>query len=290
MMAPRANWKGHFRLAAVSCPVALYTAVSASERIVFNTINRATGRRVRREFVDSETGEAVNKENQVKGYETDKDQYIIIEADELAATAAKSDKILTVSAFIGVDDMDETFFDKPYYLAPADRTGAEVFAIFREGLRQRKVLALAHAVLFRRQRVLTLRPEGDGLIATTLHFDYEARSAAEVFGAAPDLDIKGEMLDLAKHIIQTKTGAFDPAAYVDHYEAALAELVKAKIEGRAITPPKEEKPRAKFNLLQALRESVGAPAPIGRRKSVSRAPKPERKPAKGRSGGRRKAG
>jgi DNA end-binding protein Ku len=282
-MAPRANWKGHLRLAAVTCPVALYTAVSASERIVFNTINRATGHRVRRDFVDSQTGEPVDKENQVKGYEIDKDQYILLEADELAATAAKSDKILTVSAFIGVDDMDETFFDKPYYLAPADRSGAEVFALFRDGLRRRKVLALANAVLFRRQRILTLRPEGEGLIATSLHFDYEARAAAEVFGAAPDLDIKGEMLDLAKHIIETKRGAFAPAAYVDHYETALAELVKAKIEGRAIAPPKEEKPRAKVELLQALRESVGAPAP------KSPAPALERKPSKQRSGGRRKA-
>ena len=289
-MAPRAIWKGHLRLAALTCPVALYTAVSASERIVFNTIDRATGHRVRREFVDSETGEAVAKEDRVKGYETDKDRYILLEADELAATAARSDKILSVSVFIGVDDMDETFFDRPYYLAPADRTGAEVFALFRDGMRRRKVFALAHAVLFRRQRVLTLRPEGDGLVATTLHFDYEARPAAEVFGAAPDLDIKGEMLDLARHIIQTKQGAFDPAAYVDRYEAALAELVKAKIEGRAIAPPKEETPRAKIDLLQALRESAGATAPIGRRKSVGRAPKPERKPAKGRSGGRRKAG
>ncbi len=260
-MAPRANWKGHLQLAALSCPVALYTAVSASERVVFNTINRDTGHRVRREFIDSGTADAVAKEDQVKGYATGKDQYIILEADELASAAVKSDKILAVSAFIGADDMDEAFFDKPYYLAPAEKAGAEVFALICEGLRRRKAMALAHAVLFRRLRAVALRPEGDGLIATTLHFDYEVRPAKDVFDEVGKLEIKGEMLDLAKHIINTKKGSFDPAQFQDHYEAAVAELVKAKIEGRTISPPKQAKPRGKIDLMQALRESAGSARP-----------------------------
>jgi len=286
-MAPRANWKGHLQLAALSCPVALYTAVSTSERVVFNTINRDTGHRVRREFIDSGTAEAVAKEDQVKGYETGKDQYIILEADELASAAVKSDKILAVSAFIAIDDMDEAFFDKPYYLAPAEKAGAEVFALICEGLRRRKVMAIAHAVLFRRLRAVALRPQGEGLIATTLHFDYEVRPAWEVFDGVEKIEVKGEMLDLAKHIINTKQGAFDPAQFQDHYEAAVAELVKAKIEGRTISPPKQARPRGKIDLMQALRESAGAPATSTRRKTAAR-PAATQKPKTAK--GRRKAG
>ena len=286
-MAPRANWKGHLQLAALSCPVALYTAVSASERVVFNTVNRDTGHRVRREFIDSGTSEAVAKDDQVKGYAAGKDQYIILEADELASAAAKSDKILAISAFVDIDDMDEAFFDKPYYLAPAEKAGEEIFALIREGLLRRKMTAIAHAVLFRRLRAVALRPQGDGLIATTLHFDYEVRSAKEVFDGVKKIEIKGEMLDLAKHIIKTKQGAFDPAQFQDRYEAALAELVKAKIEGRTISPPKQARPRGKIDLMQALRESAGAPAPTTRRKTAARpAAAPQPRTAKG----RRKAG
>ncbi len=282
-MAPRPNWKGHLQLAALSCPVALYSAVSASERVVFNTVNRDTGHRVRREFIDSGTAEAVAKEDQVKGYATGKDDYIILEADELASAAVRSDKLLSVSAFIAIDDMDEAFFDKPYYLAPAEKAGEEVFGLICEGLRRRKAVAIAHAVLFRRLRAVALRPQGAGLIATTLHFDYEVRPAKEVFDGVEKREIKGEMLDLAKHIINTKKGAFDPAQFQDRFEAALAELVKAKIEGRTISPPKQARPRGKIDLMQALRESAGAPAATTRRaKTAARpaaAPKP--KAAKG---------
>lgn len=287
-MTPRAIWKGYLQLGAVTCPVALYTAASTSDRIVFNTVNRATGHRVRREFIDSETGDPVEKDNQVKGYEAEKDQYVILEADEIAAAAVKSDKTLDVAAFVAASDIDEVFFDKPYYLAPADRTGDEIFVVLRDGLRDRDAVALAHAVLFRRLRALLIRPHGAGLIATTLHFDYEVRSATEAFASIPDLRIKTEMLDLARHIIETKQGAFDPADYQDRYEAALADLVKAKLEGRAIAAPKKQKPRSALDLMQALRDSAG-PAPKSRSRSQGskQAPKPTsavgRKPAAARA-------
>jgi DNA end-binding protein Ku len=289
-MAPRANWKGHLQLAALSCPVALYTAVSTSERVVSNTINRDNGHRVRREFIDSGTAEGVANEDQVKGYATGKDQYIILEADELASAAVKSDKILAVSAFIAIDDMDEAFFDKPYYLAPAEKPGEEIFALIREGLRRRKVVAIAHAVLFRRLRAVALRPQSDGLVATTLHFDYEVRPAREVFDSVEKIEVKSEMLDLAKHIINSKQGAFDPAQFQDRYEAAVAELVKAKIEGRTISPPKQARPPGKIDLMQALRESAGAPAPSTRRAKTSTAARSAAAPKAKTAKGRRKAG
>lgn len=286
-MAPRANWKGHLQIAALTCPVALYTAASAAEHIVFSTINRATGDRVRREFVDSATGAVVPREEQVKGYEFDKDQYIAFEPEEIEATMTKGDKTLSVSAFVDCGEIDQTFFDKPYYLAPADRSGNEVFALIRDGLRRRKAIAIAQAVLFRRLRTVAIRPYEDGLIATTLHYDYEVRASSEVFGDTGRLPVKGEMLDLARHIIKSKQGAFNPHEFADRYETALAELVKARIEGRSIAAPRQTQRRRAPDLLQALRDSAGVAPKAARRAKTPPKRASAKKPAASRP--RRKA-
>lgn len=256
MVAPRANWKGFIKFGEVACPVALYTAASSSERIAFNTLNRKTGNRVKREFVDSETGDPVERDEQVKGYEIENGQYIILEPEEVAAAVPDSDKTLKIDAFIPCEEIDDVYFDKPYYLAP-DKMGTDAFLLLRDGMKKAKVAAIARTVLFRRVRTVLIRPHGKGLIATTLNFDYEVRSSEEAFEELPDLKIEGEMLELAEHIIGTKKGSFDASAFDDRYEAAVAELVKAKIEGRAL-PKKKAPPASKpSDLLQALRESAG---------------------------------
>lgn len=256
-MAPRANWKGFLKIAEVSCPVALYTAASTSDRIAFHTLNRATGHRVRRRFVDSETGKPVERDDQTKGYEVGSGEYITLDPEEVAAAVPDSDKTLSVSSFISCGEIDDLYFDKPYYLAPTDRHAEEAYALIREGMRKKKVAALAQTVLFRRVRTVLIRPQGTGLIATTLNFDYEVRAAQDVFDSIPDIKIKGEMLELAEHIIKTKSGEFDPKEFDDRYDAALADLVKAKIEGRKIEPRKEPKREKVVDLMAALRESAG---------------------------------
>lgn len=259
MVSPRANWKGFIKFGEVSCPVALYTAASSSERISFNVLNRETGNRVRREFVDGDTGDVVERDDQVKGYELDDGRYVVLEPEEVAAAIPDSDKTLTVEAFIPCSQIDNVYFDKPYYLTP-DKTGAEAFALLREGMEKENVVAIARTVLFRRLRTVLIRPHNDGLIASTLNFDYEVRSPEEAFEELPDLKIKGEMLELAEHIIGTKTGTFDVSKFDDRYEAAITELVKAKIEGRSL--PKRKAPVASKpgDLLKALRESAGVAA------------------------------
>lgn len=148
MVESRANWKGYIKFGEIACPVALYTAVSSSERIAFNTINRATGNRVRREFVDSETGDTVEREQQVKGYEIENGDYVVLEPDEVASAVPESDKTLKIDVFVPCDEIDDVYFDKPYYLVP-DKMGADAFKLLREGMRQAKVAALARTVLFR---------------------------------------------------------------------------------------------------------------------------------------------
>ena len=256
-MAPRANWKGFLKVGEVNCPVALYTAASTSERISFRTINRVTGHTVNRQYVDSDTGKPVDKDDQVKGYEVSQGEYIVLEPEEVAAAVPESDKTLEVSAFIGCGEIDDVYFDKPYYLAPADKSAQEAFALIREGMRKKKVAAIAQTVLFRRVRTVLIRAHNDGLVATTLNFDYEVRSAKEAFGDVPELTIKGEMLELAEHIIKTKMGKFDVTKFDDRYEAALAEVIKAKLEGKKIQPRKETASAKVVDLMAALRESAG---------------------------------
>jgi len=256
MVAARANWKGFIKFGEVAFAVGLYTAASSSERIAFNTLNRATGNRVRREFVDSETGDLVERDDQVKGYEIENGDYVVLEPDEVASAVPDSDKTLKIEAFVPCTEIDDVYFDKPYYLTP-DKMGADLFKLLRDGMRQAKVAALARTVLFRRMRTVLIRPHGNGLIGTTLNFDYEVRSSQEAFDDLPDLKIEGEMLDLAKHIINTKKGSFDAKTFDDRYDAAVAELVKAKIEGRALPKKKAPTPSKPSDLLQALRESAG---------------------------------
>ena len=256
-MAGRASWKGFLKIGELTCPVGLYAAASTSERIAFHTLNRKTGNRVNREFVDAVTGEAVDREQQVKGYETGKDEHIVLSPDEIAAAVPESDKTLSVAAFLRCDDIDTLFLDRPYFLAPDGAVAAEPYALIRDGLREKSAAALATTVLFRRARTLLVRPFEDGLIATTLKFDYEVRSASEAFSAVPDIEIEGEMLQLAEHIIGSKRGTFDPAKFDDRYEAALAEMVKAKIEGRKIRPKKAAPSGKVVDLLDALRRSAG---------------------------------
>ncbi len=257
MAAHRAQWKGHIKIGEISCGVGLYTAASTSDRITFHTINKATGNRVRREFVDSETEETVERDEQVKGFDVGNGQYIMIDPEEVTAVIPDSDKMLEIEAFVPCSDIEDVYFDKPYYLAPTDDVSEDAFAGLRDALKEANVTAIARTVLFRRMRTVLIRAHGRGLIATTLNFDYEVRSSEEAFKDMPEIKVEGEMLDLAKHIIGTKKGDFDPAQFDDRYENALAELVKAKAEGKTLPKPKPVKVSKPNDLLKALRESAG---------------------------------
>lgn len=167
---PRANWKGYLKIAELTCPVALYTAASTSDRIAFHTLNRSTGHRVRRQYIDSETGKPVETEDQVKGYEVGNDDYVVLEPDEVASAVPASDKTLLIDVFVKSDGIDDVYLDKPYYLSPSDTSAMEVFDLIREGMKSAKSAALACTVLFRRMRTILIQPHGRALIATTLNF------------------------------------------------------------------------------------------------------------------------
>jgi DNA end-binding protein Ku len=287
-MAPRASWKGFLKVGELVCHVGLYAAASTAERVAFHTVNRETGHRVKRQFVDDETGKPVDKEDQVKGYEVGKDEFVVLEPDEITAVIPESDKTLRVETFLPCSEIDKLYFDRPYYLTPADDASAKGFAVIRNGMRKTNTAALARTVLFRRVRTVLIRPYEEGLIANTLQFDYEIRSVKTAFKDIPSLKIKGEMLKLAEHIIKTKSGKFDPSKFDDRYEAAVAELVKAKLEGKPIPKPKPRETGKVIDLMEALRQSAGKrkSKPANRRSSSSgklaskQGAKSRRRPAK----------
>lgn len=256
-MNRRASWRGHISFADFNCEVGLYSALTSAEKIAFNIVNRKTGHRVERQYVDSDTGEPVLRDDQVKGYELDNGDHIIIEGDEIAKLMPESDKVIRIKHFLPCDEIDKLYFDKSYYLAPSGEGGEEALTLLAKAMDDEKVAALGEAVLFRRNRVLLIRPSGKALVATTLNFSYEVRSETSVFKSIPDIEFDDEMLELASHIIEKRAGAFDPADYSDRYNDALADLVKAKIEGRKIEKPQQRKEDNIIDLKEALRRSAG---------------------------------
>ena len=280
-MAPRPNWKGYLKLSLVSCPVALYPATTTSERVSFRTLNRETGNRVRRQFVDDQTGKPVATEDQAKGYEVAKGEYLMLEDDELKAVTIESNHTINIERFVPSADIDTLYLDTPYYLAPTDRVGEEAFAVIREAMRAEKVVGLARAVLFRRERVLKLEPSGKGIVATSLHFANEVHAADRYFSDIPDLDLPKEMLELAKHIIHKMAGAFEPDRFEDRYENALIELIRSKQKGMPVKAQPAHRHTNVINLMDALRRSVETEAASAAKPS---APRPESRKAASKTG------
>jgi DNA end-binding protein Ku len=257
-MAPRANWKGYLRLSLVSCPIALYPASSLSEKVSFNRINRKTGNRLKQQNVDSETGEVVPREDTARGYEVAKGQYLTIEDDELDAVQIDSARTIDIDQFVPKTELDERYIDSPYYIAPDGQVGQDAFAVIRDTIGKLDMVALGRVVLTRREHVIALEPKGRGLLGLTLRYSYEVRDEAAYFEDIPDLNLPKEMLDLATHIVNTRSGHFDPSQFQDRYENALIDLLKKKEAGEKIEPARETAAPRVVSLMDALRASVDA--------------------------------
>ena len=261
-MAPHPNWKGYLKLSLVSCPIALYPATSAAERVSFRQINKKTGNRLKQQLVDSETGDQVDVEDKGRGYEVGKNEFIQVDDTELDALQIESTHTTEIDKFVPNAQIDKRYFDSPYYIVPTDAVGQDAFAVIREAMRGKGMVALGRVVLAKRERVIALEPYEKGLLGTTLRYPYEVRKAADYFEDVQEVKIPGEMLKLAEHILESKAADFDPSTFVDHYEVALVELLKTKQAG--IQPKKTGAPvpeRRVINLMDALRRSIEAEQP-----------------------------
>ena len=256
-MAPRSNWKGYLKLSLVSASIAIYPATSSSEKVRFNTLNRATGNRLKRQMVDSVTGDVVENEDMIKGYAIAKDQYVTVEDDELAEIAIESSHTVDIEKFVPKTSIDDRFRDAPYYLAPEDKVGQEAFAVIRDSMKKKKMVGIARVVMARRERVMMLEPFGKGIMGTMLLYPYEIRSDEAVFEEIPEVKLPDEMLGLAEHIIDKMSGEFEPDKFEDRYENAMIELIRSKQAGQPA--PKEKtasRPANVVNLMDALRRSI----------------------------------
>ena len=258
-MAPRAYWKGYLKLSLVSCPIALYPAASSAERVSFNRINKKTGNRLKQQLVDSETGDLVDKDDIGRGYEIGKGQYLQVEDEELGKIQIESTHTIDINSFVPRSEIDDRYLDSPYYIAPTDQVGQEAFAVIRDTIREKGMVALGRVVLTRREHVVMLEAFDKGLLAATLRYPYEVRDQVAYFEDVPELKLPAEMKELASHIVDSKATHFDPSKFEDHYETALLELLRAKQAGGTIEPEKgQPAPQRVINLMDALRASIGA--------------------------------
>jgi DNA end-binding protein Ku len=263
------------RLSLVSCPIALYPATSEREKISFHQLNRKTGNRIRYRKVDEETGEEVPSDQIVKGYEVAKGEYVEITNEELESIALESTKTIEIDEFVPGNEIDDLYSIRPYYIAPDGKVGQDAFVVIRNIIEQMKMVAIGRVVLTSREHVIAMEPRGKGLMGTLLRYPFEVRDAGEYFDDIPDVKLTKDIMDLARHIVETKSGHFKPQEFEDHYEHALKELIAKKAKGERIEVPKERPTGKVINLMDALRRSVqgdggrsAAPAPAkkGRKK------------------------
>jgi DNA end-binding protein Ku len=283
MPPARPFWKGYLKLSLVSCPIALFPASSSSERVSFRQINKKTGHRLKQQLVVSVTGEVVESQDKGRGYQIGKDEYLPLEDEDLDSLRLESTKIIDLEKFVPRSEIDERYLDSPYYLTPEDKVGQDAFAVIREAMRRKGMVGLGKVVISRRERIVMLEPFEKGLMATTLRYGYEIRDAKPYFEDLPEMKLPDEMVQLAEHILDTKTGHFDPAEFEDRYEVAVVEMLKQKQAGM---PVRKEAPVAApsivVNLMDALRRSIQKEQPaVKKGKATEKV---------GRQAGKRKAG
>lgn len=255
-MAPRANWKGYLRLSLVSCPIALYPATTEREKVRFHQINKESGHRIRYQKVDADSGDEVEADNIVKGYEVSKGRYLEVTDEELEAVEIESTRTVDIERFVPRDEIDDLFINRPYYIAPADKVGMEAFVTIRDAIQATGKVAIGRLVLTMREHMIALEPRGKGLLGVLLRYPYEVRDEKDYFEDIPNIKIDKEMLKLAEHIVESKSGHFEPEKFEDRYEAALNDLIKRKAAGEKIEAPERPKADNVVNLMDALKRSV----------------------------------
>jgi len=291
---PRAFWKGYLKLSLVSCAVALYPAVSKSERPRFHRISRQTGRRLRQQMVEAETAEPVEREDVARGYEIprrpapttrphgeavprkqtreeivplkERGEYVEIEEQELERIQAENTHTIDIEHFVPRAAIDDRYINATYYAVPGDEIGQEAYVVMRDAMRERQMAGRARIVLTRREHAVLVEPFGKGLLAVTLHYPYELRDESAYYGNIPDLKLPREMKQLALDIVDRMTGRFDPSKIEDRYKKALDELMASKSSARIVEEAKQAPPeRRVINLMDALKASAAAQDREGRK-------------------------
>jgi len=255
-MAARPSWEGHLRLSLVTCPVALWPATSEAETIRFNMINPKTNNRIRMQTVDAGTGEQVSRSELVKGFQVAKGEYVLFDKEELDAVKLESTRIIDIEKFVPRASIDRLYWETPYHLVPAGKTGIEAYAVIRAAMARQNMVAIGRLVMSTRERICAIEIEEGGLVLTTLRTAEEVRALDEV--ALPDLPKPDpKMLQIAEKIVEQQSGDFDPSEFRDRYEDALRALIEEKRKGKPVKPAKPANDDTKVvDLMAALKKSL----------------------------------
>ncbi len=280
-MAARAYWQGQIRLALVSIPIQVFSATKSAARISFNQIHKPSGKRIRYEKVVPGVG-AVDPKDIVKGYEVDKGKYVLLTEDEINDVKLEAKRTIDLIQFVDASEVDSLYFDKPYFVSPEeDETSAEAYVVLRDALKETGKVGIGHIVARGHSNLVALRPYHKGLMIETLRYSDEVQKPDAFFAEVPDSKPDKELLALAEELIERKTKPFDPKAFSDPYEAALRELIDAKIENRPLESIDEPQIGAKvIDLMEALKRSVaGKTVPTTKKAAASAKKPPEKKSA-----------
>lgn len=260
-MAPRSFWKGYLKLSLVTCPVAMTPATTDSGKVRFHAVNRETGNRIRNQYIDAETGKPVRDEDQVHGFAVGEDKHVIVEDEELDSIALESTRTIDIETFVPRDSIGWIWHDKPYFLVPDDKVGAEAFAVIRDAMHATGMAGIARVVLFRRERAVMLEASGKGILAWTLRFGDEVREAGDHFADTEGDKPEPRLMRLIKTLIDERTKDWDPAMAEDPVQEKLLEIIEArrgKKKSKAKTareaPP--ETPSNVVSIMDALRRSL----------------------------------
>ncbi len=283
-MAERPIWRGHLRLALVSCPVALYSAHHERANLHFHFINPDTGHRVRMLTLDAENEVPVKRGELVRGYEFKKDHYLILTDEDFDTVRVESSSTLVIQKFVPTAAIDPVYFENSYYVAPDGESGRDVFVVLREAIAQTGRMALTRVVIARRERALCLMPSGKGLVAHTLYEPRDLHDPEDLWADIPAQRPDADMVELATQLIDRQTGTYDQSDAEDRYEARLRELIAAKLKGEGLSDePAPEPDRGNvIDLMAALKQSLGASrhAPQSAERVAPKRPKPpDDKPA-----------
>lgn len=260
-MPARPSWEGHLRLSLVTCPVSMWAATTQAETVRFNLINPKTNNRIKMKTVDSGTGEELSRSDLVKGFAVAKDEYVLLDKEDFESVKLESTRIIDIEKFVARETIDRLYWDMPYHLVPSGKTGIEAFAVIREAMKRKGMVAIGRLVMSTRERVCAIEIEEDGLVLTTLRTAEEVRQLDEI--GHPDLPHPDpQMLEIAEKIVVQQSGAFDPNEFTDRYEDALRALIEEKKKGKPVkTRVREPEDSAVVDLMAALKKSLQGNGP-----------------------------
>ena len=293
-MAARPSWRGQIRLALVAIPVEIFPATKSGRSIAFHQVHEPSGQRVRYEKVVPGIG-PVDRDEILKGYEVEKGEYVLLDPEEIEKVKLESRKTLELTQFVDLADIDPIYYDKPYYVVPADDLAEEAFVVLREALRKAGKVGIGQLAMRGQEYVVSLKACGRGMVLETLRYADEVNKASSYFRDIGDAKPDPDLLDLASSLIEKKAGDFDASTFQNRYIDALKSLIaeKQKKKGKRViqddTPDRLPKGSNVVDLMAALKKSLDAGDRTPAKKAAVKKPAAKKAPAKKAAPARKRA-